>query len=211
MNDPIPAWAPGPHPTPEQLYAARRGPRSEEAERHLAHAAACALCSEELLRQEAFDAPEPMTAREVEAAWARFGEPPAVRRRAPWRFPAPALALAAVLALCVVGLGLWRAAHLPTPDDVTRSGGQVAGEWSPEGIVAAPPEEFVFPNPGGEPRRVTLFDADQHYVWTSPPVAGGRVPFPEAERKRLQPGVEYFWTALGDQGTAPARSFRIRP
>lgn len=219
MNDRIPGRAPGPHPTPEQLYAARRGPRSEEAERLLAHAAACARCSEELLRQEAFDAPEPMTAGDLEAAWARFGEPQEAHRpRTPRRLPVPALglALAAALALCVVGLGIWRATLPPRPDDVTRSGGPTAGTWSPEGVVAAPPAEFVFSNPGGGPRRVTLFDVDQSYVWTSPTVVGGSVPFPEAERKRLKPGVEYLWTVVGDEGpadegTAPAKSFRIQP
>lgn len=208
MSEPIPARAPGPHPTPEQLYAARRGPRTGEAEQHLAHAAACALCSEELLRQEAFDAPEPMAARDLEAAWARFGAPPAVRRS---RRQNPVLALAAVLALTVLGLGLWRASRPPATDDVTRNGGPVAGTWSPEGILAAPPAELVFPDPGGPPRRVTVYDATQGYVWTSPPAVGGRVPFPEAERKRLAPGVEYFWTVLSDEGTTPARSFRIRP
>jgi hypothetical protein len=207
MNEPIPARAPGPHPTAEQLYAARRGPRTAEAERHLAHAAACALCSEELLRQEAFDAPEPMREQDLEAAWARFGKPPADRRS---RQRSPLLALAAALAFTVLGLGVWKASHPPAPDDVTRSGGPATGTWSPEGILAAPPEEFVFPDPGGEPRRVTVYDATQSYVWTSPPAAG-RAPFPESERRRLQPGVEYLWTVLGDEGSAPARSFQIRP
>ena len=211
MNEPIPARAPGPHPTPEQLYAARRGPRTAEAERHLAHAAACALCSEELLRQEAFDAPAPLAAQDLEAAWARFGGQPArhrPRHRSP--FLAPAL-LAAMLALSVLGLGLWRASRPPAPQDVIRSGGPLAGTWSPEGTLAAPPQEFLFPDPGGEPRRVTVFDATQTYAWTSPPTTGGRVPFPAAERKRLQPGVEYLWTVLGDEGTTPARSFKVRP
>jgi len=27
----------------------------------------------------------------------------------------------------------------------------------------------------------------------------------------LKPGVEYLWKVLGDEGTAPARSFRIQP
>jgi hypothetical protein len=116
-----------------------------------------------------------------------------------------------VLALCVAGVGLWRAFRPPAVDDVTRNGGPVVGTWSPEGSLAAPPPEFVFPDPGGEARRVTVFDAAQSYVWTSPPAVGGRVVFPEAERKRLQPGVEYFWTVLGDEGTTAARSFRIRP
>ena len=206
MNDPIPARAPGPHPTPEQLYAARRGPRTAEAERWLDHAAVCAVCSEEILRQEAFDAPEPMAARDIQAAWARFGGPPAVHRP-PQR--SPVLALAAVLALCVLGLGLWVALRpaVQPPDDVTRSGGPVAGTWRPEGSVEAPPAEFVFPDPGGEARRITVYDAVQSYVWTSPPAVDGKVAFPEEERKKLRPGVEYFWTVVGEEGAA--RSFRI--
>lgn len=55
-----------------------------------------------------------------------------------------------------------------------------------------------------------VFDAAQDYTWTSEPMAGGRIPFPETERRRLRPGVEYFWTVLdGGEGDA-ARSFRVR-
>lgn len=206
MNDPIPVRAPGPHPTPEQLYAARRGPRTVEAEQHLAHAAVCALCSEELLRQEAFDAPEPMSAHDVETAWARFGGPPAVHR--PQR-RSPVLALAAVLALCVIGLGVWLAIRPPALDDVIRGEDPIAGAWSPEGSLAKPPGEFVFPDPGGEARRITVYDATQSYVWMSPPAMGGKVAFPEEERRKLRPGIEYFWTVVGEEGAA--RSFRVGP
>ena len=204
MNDPIPLRAPGPHPTPEQLYAASRGPRTAEAERWLDHAAVCAVCSEEILRQEAFDAPEPMSAHDIETAWARFGGPPAVRHPQQRN---PVFALAAVLALCVLGLGFWVALQPPSPDDVVRGDDPVAGTWSPEGIVDAPPAELVFPDPGGEARRITVYDAAQSYVWTSPPAVGGKVVFPESERKKLQPGVEYYWTVVGEEGAA--RSFRI--
>ncbi len=206
MNDPIPARAPGPHPTPEQLYEARSGPRTDEAEQHLAHAAVCAACSEEILRQEAFDAPEPMAARDIQTAWARFGGPPAVRRP-PQRNPV--LALAAVLALCVIGLGFWIAVRqdVQPPDDVTRNGGPVVGTWSPEGTLEAVPAEFVFPDLGGEARRITVYDAAQSYVWTSPPAVDGKVAFPEEERRKLRPGVEYYWTVVGEEGAA--RSFRV--
>lgn len=204
MNDPIPARAPGPHPTPEQLYAARREPRTAEAERWLDHAAVCAVCSEEILRQEAFDAPEPMSAHDIETAWSRFGGPPAVRRPQQRN---PVLALAAVLALCVLGLGLWVAVRPPSPDDVTRGDDPVAGVWSPAGIVEAPPGEFVFPDPGGEARHITVYDATQSYVWTSPPAVGGKVAYPEQEKQKLRPGVEYFWTVVGEEGAA--RRFRI--
>lgn len=72
----LPNRPPEPHPTPEQLYRARRGPRTAEVERWLAHAAVCAVCTEELLHQEAFDAPQPMSRDRLAAAWKRFGRAP---------------------------------------------------------------------------------------------------------------------------------------
>jgi hypothetical protein len=205
MTERIPARSPGPHPTPEQLYAARRGPRTAEAQRHLAHAALCAVCSEEMLRQESFDEPEPVSPRALEEAWDRFG------RSAPARRPSrtgPALALAATLAACAAGLGLWMTNQAPLPEDVTRGGEEMAGAWQPTGTLAAPPADFVFPSPNGAPRRVMVFDGERSYSWTSPPAAGGRVAFPDAERRKLRPGVEYFWTVVGN-GDQAARSFRI--
>jgi hypothetical protein len=205
MTDRIPARSPGPHPAPEQLYAARRGPRTAEAERILAHAALCAACSEELARQEAFDSPEPVSPRALEEAWSRFG------RSAPARRPSragPALALAATLA-AAAGLGIWLS-RPPVPEDVTRGAGETAGAWQPGGDLDAPPAAFVFPAPDGAPRRVTVFDAGRSYSWTSPPAAGGRIAFPEAERRKLRPGVEYYWTVVGEEAGEEARSFRIR-
>jgi hypothetical protein len=134
MAEPIlPGRPAGPHPTPEQLYRARRGLRTSEAERWLAHAAACATCSEELLRQEAFDAPEEVSPRRLETAWERFNEKVDREERAPMapvipfgsgsiRVPkaTPATAvprsrhrtpwmatLAAAAVAAAVGLGVW--------------------------------------------------------------------------------------------------------
>ncbi len=207
------------HPTPGQLYAARRSPHGTEAEGHLAHAAACALCSAELARQEAFDNPEPVSQAGIDAAWERFAgqaDAAAVSRRpvpSRWR---PALALAATLAACVVGLAfLWppRPSTLPVSNDAgpTRGGSEAAGVWSPTGVVEAPPAELVFPVSDGELRRVTVYDDAGTYRWTSEPAAGGRIPFPVAERLLLRPGVKYFWTILdGDEATA-AQSFAVWP
>jgi hypothetical protein len=224
------------HPTPEQLYRARRGPRTAEAERWLAHAHACARCSEELLRQEAFDDPEPLSGRHLAAAWERFGErapkapvipisriaaipaitdpadasKPQRRDRRPALRPA-ALALAAMLA-AAVGLGLWTAGRAPAAprSAVLRGGtkGGAPGAWQPSGTLAAPPTALVFP-PDGEPHRVTVFDGSRSYTWTSPPASDGKVPFPAVEQQRLRRGVEYFWTVVDGDGTA-ARSFRLR-
>jgi hypothetical protein len=229
MNDPttdqIPTRPVGPHPTPEQLYAARHG-QDEGSRALLRHAAGCAACSEEMARQEAFDQPEALPAAALEAAWERFGQeqphsrtsrtPRTPSRTARWT---PVLALAAALTACVLGLGLWmtRTEPQPGPADVERGAPVVPGlaaDWHPSGLLAAPPAELTFPNPQGETRRVRVFDASQGYTWTSAPTEGGRVLFPEAERRRLKPGVEYFWTVLGgdepNEGNA-ARSFRIRP
>jgi hypothetical protein len=224
--------APGSHPTPEQLYRARRGPRTAEAERWLAHAAACAVCTEELLHQEAFDAPEPVTPDRLAAAWERSRK----RRQAP---PAPlapvipinrlasvsqpsgrpplfrsrraGLGLAAALVTAMVGmtgLSLWNHASAPQPSPLR--GAEPAGTWQPSGLLEAPPMEIRFPAPpDGETRRVLMFDASRSYSWTSPATAGGRIAFPEAERKKLRPGATYFWIVLEEEN-APARSFRLR-
>jgi hypothetical protein len=217
---------PGPHPTPEQLYQARRGPRNAEAERHLAHAALCAECSEEMVRQEAFDHPEEMSSQELDARWENFG-PPRTRSTAPVResvTQAPrlptvqrfALAAAALLILSM-GFGLWNAAQ-PRPAGPVAGGDTVRGgvsldaeEFQPVGKLSAPPEEFVFPASaagGDAPLQVTLYDSHRKHTWTSPPVTGGRVLIPESERRQLRPGVTYYWTVLGND-SASAQTFRI--
>lgn len=209
MTDPIPMRPSGPHPTPEQLYLAR-GRQDEDAQRILRHAAGCAQCSVELARQEAFDAPAAMPAGDLEAAWERFGEEPEARPRRP-AYRSPVFALAATLAVCIVGLGLLTTKLGLQDADVERgalSRGTVEGQ--PSGLLDAPPAVFTFPAPKDETRRVRVFDAAQDYTWTSQPTAGGRIVFPESERRRLRPGVRYFWTVLDGEEDA-ARSFRVRP
>jgi hypothetical protein len=208
MTESIPLRPAGPHPTPEQLYRARHSPRDAEAERVLEHAAGCALCSTELARQEAFDEPEALPAGAVEAAWQRFGAEPVAARRSARQ--APLLALAAAVVICVLGLGIWMSRQSPAPHDVERGAEGTAADWQPAGTLDAPPEAFVFPAPAGEPRRVKVFDATQSYTWTSEPTTGGRIVFPPAERQRLRPGVEYFWTVLDSDEERAAPSFRIR-
>src|SRR5947209_2594244 len=73
MSEGIPLRPSGPHPTPAEVYGARTNPAGPGAERVLRHAAACARCSEEMARQEAFDHPEPLPAAALDAAWERFG------------------------------------------------------------------------------------------------------------------------------------------
>lgn len=236
MTDLTPRRPSGPHPSAEELYRASQGPRGAEAERVLAHAATCAACSEELLRLEAFDRPQPVPAAKLESEWERFRqavEAPAAQTPAtqppaamtlPWRAPRvesrrrrflepPVLALAATLAAGAVGLGLWwtaRPAVTPAPaqEDNLRGTQAEDEDFSPAGSLAAPPEKFVFPAGDGAPQRVLLFEANGSHRWTSPPTAGGEVQFPEEERAKLRPGVQYLWTVL-DGPTTIARSFRI--
>ena len=76
----LPASPEGPHPSPESLLAARRGPRSAAVERVLRHAASCADCAAEMARLDAFESPEPLAPAALEAAWRRFETgPPAPR------------------------------------------------------------------------------------------------------------------------------------
>jgi len=218
MIPPIPLRASGPHPTPDELYRARQTPSDPTSERMLRHAAGCAQCSVEMARQEAFDQPERLPAAALDAAWQRFnrGEPAAaapviVRRHTRWT---PALALAATLTACVLGLGIWMVQRGRHDADVERGGGQQAMEtagWSPSGLLGAPPAAFKFSTAGDGPRRVKVFDAPQSYTWTSEPSFASRVLFPAEEQRRLKPGVEYFWTVVGGSGEGTAtRSFRIR-
>jgi hypothetical protein len=213
MTEPIPLRASGPHPTPEELYLARHAPGDPASERRLRHAAGCAQCSEEMARQEAFDQPERLPAAALDAAWQRFGRvrpaaAPLLRRQSRWT---PALALAAALTACVLGLGIWIVQRGHQESDVERGGGQeTAVSWSPSGLLKAPPAEFILPGPNDRPRRVKVFDGAQSYEWISEPTFTGRVAFPQAEQRRLRPGVEYFWTVVGETGEGtPAQSFEI--
>jgi len=202
MTDLIPQRPPGPHPTPEEIYRARQTPGDASSARVLRHAAGCAACSLEMARQEAFDQPEPLPASALDAAWERFGQDdrsePAIRRPSGHR--RPFLALAATLTLCLLGLGIWVAVRPVHHDAIERGSEETTKGWKPSGKLSAPPTELVFSDPGGKPRRVKVFDAAQRYVWTSPSAPGGRVAFPEVERRRLQRGVEYYWTVLDDDG-----------
>jgi hypothetical protein len=215
MTEPIPLRASGPHPTPDEIYRARQAPGDPTSERTLRHAAGCALCSTEMARQEAFDQPERLSAAALDAAWQRFGrgEPtasPVIRRRhTRWT---PALALAATLTACVLGLGIWIAQRGHQGADVERGGGQeTTAAWSPSGLLQAPPTAFAFSGPADGPRRVKVFDGAQSYEWISEPTFSGRVAFPRAEQRRMKPGVEYFWTVVGRAGEETAtQSFRIK-
>jgi hypothetical protein len=275
-RDPLLPAPAGPHPAPDEIYRARTDPAWNRSAAILTHAAACAACTEEMLRQEAFDEPEALDEAETEAAWERFfleGEeeavPSPIPGPGPVAMPAPApherqedrfrtagpirrigpdrrhpfrtlTLLAAAFAVCFVGLSLWRlqvsgvatpapvsgptpAANPPTPTptlppgtapdtepDTTRGGpaGSVA-VWSPSGELSEAPHEFLFPQEAAGPRRVTVYDAARSYFWTSPPSSSGSIPFPESERRKLTPGVDYFWTLLGDEAT-PSEGAALR-
>lgn len=231
MSDPTPRRPPGPHPSPEDLYWARHGATDPAAQRALEHAVSCAECSEELLRQEAFDRPQPLAAGKLETEWERFEREldrpaasldapragrtttaaPVTRSRSRRFLRPPALALAAALA-AVVGLTAWLATRPPpTLEDPLRGGPSGEQSFTPIGDLGAPPVEFTFPAAGGEPQRVLVFDTGGTYRWTSEPTVAGKVAFPEAERKKLTPGADYYWTLLDGDGGTPARSFRVQP
>ena len=241
MTEPkLPQTPPGPpgrHPTPPELYRAAAGPRTPAVEATLAHAAACAECSAELARLEAFNHPAPVAPHALDAAWRRFerGEGVAANENRPRRAAVWALPLAALLALGV-GLAVWQrtqqSAPGPTaqpapPVHITKPaipgppgsdgprggpGEQPADALSPLGPLAAPPRAFRFTNPDGASRHVLVFDEGQKYLWTSDETTGTAVPFPASEQAKLKPGAHYFWTVVGaDNEQMPAQSFTLRP
>lgn len=204
----IPATPPGPHPAAESLFRAHAAPKAAGSAEILAHAATCAACSTELAALEAFSAnpPDPFggAARRAGAAWEAFAGRPA---RRPARIPAPALAIAAALVLLAGAALLVRR---PAAD--VERGSAAAGVLAPAGVLDAPPVEFRFPATGATSVRVSVFDADRSYAWTSPATPAGRpVAFPPDERAKLRAGVVYTWVVLGDGRTLPARTFEIRP
>jgi len=205
----IPQRPAGPHPEAESLLAAHRAPSDPASRGVLGHAALCASCSEELAAIEAFDARPPdlfgAEARRARAAWTKFSGGPAPRRSTFGLMPA--LAMAAVLSLAVA-----LAVFVPRREaDVLRGGEASQGAFTPSGEVSAPPLEFRFPRSGGASARVSVFDAERRYVWTSAPSTPGEpVAFPETERSKLRPGIVYTWVVLGDGSPLPARTFEIR-
>ena len=200
----IPRSPRGPHPSPETLLAALRQPEDAAGREVLDHAVLCADCSLELVHLEAFLGSGREADPAIGDAWKRFrAARPARRRRA---FPAWALAAAAAaIAAIAVPLLVRRPAA-----DVERGESAAATLLAPRGSLAAPPSRFSFRLPPGKKARVMIFDADRTFEWTSPP-SDGVVPLPDAERRRLRSGRDYFWTLVGTEGSAPVARFRITP
>jgi hypothetical protein len=195
----------GPHPAAESLLRAQRAPKDPVSRAVLDHAALCAACSEELAAIEAFTPrPDPFgsEARRANAAWARFSGAPAARRS---RF-LPALAMAA--AVCLAAAVALLLPHRET--DGPRGGATSAMAFFPSGEISAPPAEFRFPRSGNAMPRVSVFDAERRYTWTSEPSPpGAPIAYPETERAKLRPGTTYTWVVLGG-GTLPAQAFTLQ-
>ncbi len=152
---------------------------------------------------------------------------PAVRR--PWRLAGWAAAATLVLGL---GLGFFLgtssvvpygtpAASPPPPAEETvqpvpdgpRGGALPAtapGEVAPTGPLDQVPAEIRFANPDHEPKRILLFATDPPYQWQSPETTAEVIELPAAERAKLKPGVDYFWSVLDAEGESAAQSFRLR-
>ena len=199
----------GPHPDAESLLRAYRAPSDPVSRDVLRHAALCAACSEELAAIEAFAARPPdlfgTQARRARAAWAKFSGTPAPRRPTFGLVPGFAMAVAVCLAVALVTLLPRRQA------DVQRGSVTPQGALFPSGEISAPPPEFRFPRSGDASVRVSVFDAERRYVWTSVPSPPGEpVAFPETERAKLRPGTTYTWIVLGDGSPLPAQTFEIR-
>jgi hypothetical protein len=85
-----------------------------------------------------------------------------------------------------------------------------AGEAAPTGRLDRAPTEIRFANPDREPKRVLLFSTDPPYQWQSPETTAERIEIPAAERAKLKPGVDYFWSVLDAEGESAAQTFRLQ-
>lgn len=221
MEDHLRVPPEGPHPQPEEIWRARREPGSEGAAQILDHVALCARCSEELYLQEAFEGGQAVPPAKLEREWARFTKKtslPEPLRFAPRRsWVRPALALAATAAFCFLGVSLlWKeggpAGDGPPPaagEEVVRGAGELKLIRTPAGELTEAPRAFHFPGITA-PVRVTVFDAEGTYRWTSEPTTTGEAPFPEVERAKLKPGTDYYWTLVDAPTSEAAVSFRVR-
>lgn len=203
-GDRLPRPVPGSHPEPDALFRARRSPADPRSASVLNHVAVCAPCSEELVRLDAFEKtpvdPLLVSASRARAAWDVFS---GKRKRSFW-IPVPALAAAGAI---LIAAGL---VFVPkSPPDVVR-GGNAGSSFSPVGDIADAPLAFLFPKTDVESVRITVFDAERTYTWTSPPSRpDGPVAFPKDQRAKLKPGVTYTWAVLEEGTTLPAQTFRI--
>ncbi|HXU31184.1 MAG TPA: hypothetical protein VN851_11450 [Thermoanaerobaculia bacterium] len=84
------------------------------------------------------------------------------------------------------------------------------GEVTPTGRLDQAPTELRFANPNHEPKRVLLFATDPPYQWQSPETTAERIELPAAERAKLKPGVDYFWSVLDAEGESAAQTFQLR-
>jgi hypothetical protein len=181
-------------PTADQLFAFATGAAgAPERERLADHVAGCGACAEEVRLIRSL---EPWS----EGLARRLGEAPRSIRpaRSRWfRRPSVGLALAAVLALAVVGGELLTRAHrVPVPDDsgVRGSSAEPSVSPPPDAVLQQPPERFAWPlQPGATSYRLRLFDEEASLLWESPAVAQPGADFPETESAVLRPGASYFW------------------
>ena len=159
-----------------------------------------------------------MRRSELDAAWGRFqtgrtglqagrkGRGRVARRSPGWALAAAALAIGVAIPV------LRRGARVATPPPETERGAPNGAELvSPRGDLPAPPAEFVFRGPSHPVQRHGLRRVPRPFAWTSAPASGGRVAFPESERRRLEEGRSYLWTIVGTDGPAPVATFRIAP
>ncbi|HEV7671535.1 MAG TPA: hypothetical protein VGS22_23700 [Thermoanaerobaculia bacterium] len=96
------------------------------------------------------------------------------------------------------------------PDGLRGGPAETAGEVAPTGRLDRAPTEIRFANPGHDPKRVLLFATDPPYQWQSPETTAERIELPAAERAKLKPGVDYFWSVLDAEGESAAQTFRLR-
>lgn len=83
-------------------------------------------------------------------------------------------------------------------------------EIAPTGPLDQVPTEIRFANPRHEPKRILLFATDLPYWWQSPETTAEVIEIPAAERAKLKPGVDYFWSVLDAEGETAAQTFRLR-
>jgi len=193
------------HFTDLELYRWRDAGPGADRERVVAHLAVCASCAAryaDAIRRRPLTAEEASDAADFAPAGlrARQSAGATLPRPARWMIPVSA---AAVLALALAVPKFFGRDQSPTPSPAPTFRGTTVHTLTPSGAVDSTGVAFTWASGIAAGRyRIEIGDAGG-VVYSGEAAASGWVP-PADVMRRLQPGVQYWWTASAlDRGGAP--------